>query len=76
MAPFFVLSVLFVILLGCGRFGFPEHFGWWTSLRIALSGMFLLTSISTSGSSQTRFNSHGPARLSASRLAGHDHGGA
>src|SRR6185437_1133817 len=43
MAPFFVLSVLFVILLGCGRFGFPEHFGWWTSLRIALSGMFLLT---------------------------------
>jgi uncharacterized membrane protein len=43
MAPFFVLTVLFVILFGCGLFGFPEHFGWWTSLRIALSGMFLLT---------------------------------
>ncbi len=43
MVPFTVLVLLFVLLGGLGRFGFVS-FGWWTSLRFALAGMFLLTS--------------------------------
>jgi uncharacterized membrane protein len=44
MAPFIVLVSLFVLLSMAGHFQFPVSFGWWTSLRLALSGMFLLTS--------------------------------
>jgi len=43
MAPFFVLVVLFAILSVLGHLHLPFAFGWWTSLRLALAGMFLLT---------------------------------
>jgi len=43
MAPFVVLIVLFALLSVLGHFRIPAAFGWWTSLRLALSGMFLLT---------------------------------
>jgi uncharacterized membrane protein len=42
MVPFIVLVVLFFLLSGLGEIGFAP-FGWWTSLRLALAGMFLLT---------------------------------
>jgi len=43
MAPFIVLVVLFTLLSILGHFQIPAAFGWWTSLRLALAGMFLLT---------------------------------
>ena len=43
MVPFIFLVVLFLLFSALGRFGLPVPFGWWTSLRLALSGMFLLT---------------------------------
>ena len=43
MAPFIVLVTLFFLLRILGHFQIPVAFGWWTSLRLALSGMFLLT---------------------------------
>ena len=42
MIPFLVLAVLFVVLSGLGKLGVVP-FGWWTSLRFALAGMFLLS---------------------------------
>ncbi len=42
MVPFLVLAVLFVLFSGLGMIGVAS-FGWWTSLRFALAGMFLLT---------------------------------
>jgi uncharacterized membrane protein len=43
MAPFMVLITLFVLLSIVGHFQFPIAYGWWTSLRLSLAGMFLLT---------------------------------
>lgn len=43
MIPVIVLMVLFVVLVLAGRLGLPLMWGWWTSLRLALVGMFLLT---------------------------------
>jgi uncharacterized membrane protein len=43
MVPFVVLIVLFVLFSVLGHFQLPVPYGWWTSLRLALSGMFLLT---------------------------------
>lgn len=43
MAPLIVLITLFVLLTVAGHLHMPFAFGWWTSLRIALAGMFLLT---------------------------------
>lgn len=43
MAPFIVLVTLFLVLSVLGHFHLPVAFGWWTSLRLALAGMFLLT---------------------------------
>ena len=43
MAPFIVLVKLFALLSVLGYFHIPVAFGWWTSLRLALAGMFLLT---------------------------------
>jgi uncharacterized membrane protein len=43
MAPLVVLIALFVLFSVLGHFHLPAPFGWWTSLRLALSGMFLLT---------------------------------
>ena len=43
MAPFVVLVTLFVLLSILGHFQMPVAFGWWTALRLALAGMFLLT---------------------------------
>lgn len=43
MAPFIVLVTLFGLLSVLGHFQMPIAFGWWTSLRFALAGMFLLT---------------------------------
>ena len=43
MAPFIVLVTLFALFSVLGRFHIPLAFGWWTSLRLALAGMFLLT---------------------------------
>jgi len=43
MIPVVVLAVLFVVLSLAGQLGVPFVGGWWTSLRLALAGMFLLT---------------------------------
>jgi uncharacterized membrane protein len=43
MAPFIVLVTLFALLSILSYFQIPVAFGWWTSLRLALAGMFLLT---------------------------------
>ncbi len=43
MAPFIVLVTLFASLCILGHFQIPVAFGWWTSLRLSLAGMFLLT---------------------------------
>ena len=43
MIPMVVLVMLFVVFSLAGRLGVPFHWGWWTSLRVALGGMFLLT---------------------------------
>jgi uncharacterized membrane protein len=43
VAPFIVLTALFVLLSIAGFLHLPVSYGWWTSLRLALSGMFLLT---------------------------------
>ena len=43
MAPLFVLAALFMVLRVAGHLGLPSFFGWWTALRVALAGMFLLT---------------------------------
>jgi len=43
MAPFIVLVTLFALLSILGHVQIPVAFGWWTSLRLALAGMFLLT---------------------------------
>jgi uncharacterized membrane protein len=43
MVPFVVLVTLFAFLCILGYFRIPVAFGWWTSLRFALAGMFLLT---------------------------------
>jgi uncharacterized membrane protein len=41
MIPLIVLAVLTVVLTLAGRLGIPFAWGWWTSLRLALAGMFL-----------------------------------
>lgn len=43
MIPFLVLVSLFVLLSVLGYFHLPVAFGWTTSLRLALAGMFFLT---------------------------------
>jgi hypothetical protein len=43
MVPFIVLIALFVLLSTLGHYHILVADGWWTSLRLALSGMFLLT---------------------------------
>ncbi len=43
MVPVVVFVVLFAVLSLAGRLGVPSAWGWWTSLRLALAGMFLLT---------------------------------
>ena len=43
MAPLIVLIALFAMLSVAGHFQFPVAFDWWTSLRLSLAGMFLLT---------------------------------
>jgi len=43
MVPFVVLVLLFVLFNILGHFQIPAAFGWWTSLRLALAGMFFLT---------------------------------
>jgi hypothetical protein len=43
MAPLIALVTLFALLSLLGHFQIPVAFGWWTSLRLALAGMFLLT---------------------------------
>lgn len=43
MAPLIVLVGLFMVLRMLGYLGVLASFGWWTSLRLALAGMFLLT---------------------------------
>src|SRR3569833_4674089 len=43
MAPLIVLVSLFAFLSVLGYFHLPVAFGWWTALRLALAGMFLLT---------------------------------
>lgn len=43
MLPFLVFIGLFVVLLTLGALQMPVAFGWWTALRFALAGLFLLT---------------------------------
>ena len=43
MAPFIVLVTLLALLSILSHFQIPVAFGWLTSLRLALAGMFLLT---------------------------------
>jgi uncharacterized membrane protein len=42
MIPFVVLLTLFAVL-SAADYLLPFSYGWWTSLRVALAGMFLLT---------------------------------
>ena len=42
MIPFIVLLTLFAVVCVADYF-LPGSYGWWTSLRLALAGMFLLT---------------------------------
>ena len=53
MIPVVVLAVLFVALSLAGRLGAPFVWGWWTSLRLALAGMFLLTASAHWGKRRT-----------------------
>jgi uncharacterized membrane protein len=43
MIPLIVLALLAVAFSLAGRLGVPFAWGWWTSLRMALAGMFFLT---------------------------------
>jgi uncharacterized membrane protein len=43
MAPFIALSSLFLTFAGLGALGVHALAGWYTPLRLALAGMFLLT---------------------------------
>ena len=43
MIPLAVLVVIFILLALAGHLGVPFVWGWWTSLRVALGCMFLLT---------------------------------
>src|SRR5215831_13235904 len=43
MAPLVALVGLFVVLAGLGALGVSALAGWYTPLRLALAGMFLLT---------------------------------
>jgi uncharacterized membrane protein len=43
MAPFIALSGLFLVFAGLGLAGVHIFAGWYTCLRLALAGMFLLT---------------------------------
>jgi hypothetical protein len=43
MAPFVALIALFALFSILGHFQLLVSFGCWTSLRMALAGMFLLT---------------------------------
>lgn len=43
MAPFIALSSLFLLFFGLGAVGVHALAGWFTPLRFALAGMFLLT---------------------------------
>jgi hypothetical protein len=43
MVPFSVLIGLFILLSALGHFHILIPYGWWASLRLALSGMILLT---------------------------------
>jgi uncharacterized membrane protein len=43
MAPFITLSGLFLVLFGLGVAGVHAFAEWYTCLRLALAGMFLLT---------------------------------
>jgi uncharacterized membrane protein len=43
MAPFITLSGLFLVFAGLGVVGVHAFAGWYTCLRLALAGMFLLT---------------------------------
>ena len=43
MAPFIVLASLFALFRGLGVMGVSFFEGWYTPLRFALAGMFLLT---------------------------------
>jgi hypothetical protein len=50
MVPFIVLIALFILFGAIGRFHIVIPYGWWTSLSLALSGMFLLTASAHWGS--------------------------
>ena len=49
MVPLVVLLTSFLLLSLLGHFG-PFSYGWWTSLRLSLSAMFLLTASAHWGS--------------------------
>lgn len=53
IVPLIVLIILFVLLTVAGHLQMPFAFGWWTSLRIALAGMFLLTASAHWGKRRT-----------------------
>jgi uncharacterized membrane protein len=53
MVPFIVLVGLFALFSLLGYFQLPVHYGWWTSLRLALAGMFLLTASAHWGKRRT-----------------------
>jgi uncharacterized membrane protein len=44
MQPLIVLIVLFLAFSVLSRLAIPSAFGWYAALRLALAGMFLLTS--------------------------------
>ena len=50
MAPLFVLLGLFTLFTAVDLLSFSPQLGWWTALRLALAGMFLLTASAHWGS--------------------------
>ena len=53
MIPVIVLAALFVVLSLAGHLGGSFVWGWWTSLRVALAGMFLVTASAHWGKRRT-----------------------
>jgi uncharacterized membrane protein len=68
MVPFFLLVGLFGLFVILGSFGIPVAFGWWMSLRLALSGMFLLTASAHWGKRRADLIRMVPPRLPAAVL--------
>jgi len=68
MIPAAVLVVAFAVFALAGRLGIPFAWGWWTALRCALAGMFLLTASAHWGKRRADLVRMVPARFSRPEL--------